>query len=599
MAFAAIHIPNFPVQAVIRAEPSLRVLPVALLDGTPPILNVFAVNEPARQTGIEMGMARAAAEQFDSVQIRRRSQAQEKIAHAALLDLAWSISPRVEDTAQDTLVVDLAGLSSLFGSDKNIADLLAQRIEAFGLTAQIAVVANLETAIHAARGFPGITIIALGDESKCLGLLPIGVLGPSAETLETLDLWGVRTCAALAALPILELSERLGREGVRLHEWSRGAGVRSIVLAEPSASFEEEMELEDSVEELDPLSFLLGRLLDQLCQRLTARSLAAASIYLRFELDPAGTKDVQIRTDASRRKKKSALYQKTLTLPVPMRDSKMLLNLLRLQLQGDPPTAPILKILMAAEAARPRAVQTGLFLPPSPDVAKLELAIARLANLVGESNIGSPQLVDTHRPDEFRMQRFTPSREGTKSRRRKSGAFAKASSNDRSTIDLGENPAPSARHNLAQRGSAGLAQNKIPSPVGAAQASNFDYVRISSTSTSAATSSASCYASSTSIGFRMFRPPLAANVQLNGSHPKRVFFRGVRGDVLAASGPWRTSGDWWREDAWHQDEWDLEIRFHASLDRKQKNLATCPQHGLYRFYFDSLSQSWFVRGIYD
>ena len=35
------------------------------------------------------------------------------------------------------------------------------------------------------------------------------------------------------------------------------------------------MALEDSVEELEPLSFILGRLLDQLCARLNARSLAA------------------------------------------------------------------------------------------------------------------------------------------------------------------------------------------------------------------------------------------------------------------------------------------------------------------------------------
>ena len=47
------------------------------------------------------------------------------------------------------------------------------------------------------------------------------------------------------------------------------------------------MELDDAVEDLDPLSFLLGRLLDQLCARLSTRSLAAASIRVRFELQPA------------------------------------------------------------------------------------------------------------------------------------------------------------------------------------------------------------------------------------------------------------------------------------------------------------------------
>lgn len=564
MAFAAIYIPNLPVQAVIRAEPDLRTSALALVDGTSPVWNVVAVNELAHHAGVELGIARAAAEQFESVKIRPRSQTQEKSAHAALIDLAWSISPRVEGTASDTLVIDLSGLSSLFGSEENIANLLTQHIAALDLAANIAVSENLETAIHAARGFPGITLIAVGEESQRLGPLPVSVLGASAETLETLDLWGVRTCEALAALPVLQLSERLGREGVRLHEWAQGAGVRAMVLAEPATTFEEELELEDSVEELEPLSFLLGRLLDQLCLRLAARSLTIGAVHLRFTLDPAGRKDVQVHNDDFRHRKESSLYQKTLTLPVPMRDSKALLNLLRLQLQGDSPPAPILKIFMAAEAAKPRAVQTGLFVPPTPDVAKLELTIARLANLVGESNVGSPQLLDTHRPGEFRMIHYVPPREENKKSRRN----GKSSASPRRL--QGGTTTPLSREKT--RDGCVL---------------------------TASTPSIGNNTLASSIAFRMFRPPLPASVLLHEARPKRVSFRGTRGEVLAASGPWRTSGDWWREDAWHQDEWDLEIRFHVPPDRAQKNPAPCPQHGLYRFYFDSISQSWFVRGIYD
>ena len=541
MAFAAIHIPDFMVQAVMRAESGLRGAAIALVDGKPPLWNVVAANAAALHVGIELGMARQLAEQFEAVQIRSRSCAHEKAAHAALLDLGWSFSPRVEDTAADTIVIDLAGLSSLFGSDENIAAQLTQSVSAFGLVTHVAIASNIEVAIHAARGFPGITLIAPGEESRRLGSLPVGVFNPSAEILETLELWGVRTCATLAALPVLQLSERLGQEGVRLHEWARGAHVRSLVLAEVAACFEEEMELEDSVEELEPLSFLLGRLLDQLCMRLTARSLAARAIHVRFDLDPCGRKDLQIRNDDSRRKKQSSTFEKTLTLPVPMRNSKMLLSLLRLQLQGDPPAAPIQKLFMAAEPAPPRAVQTGLFLPASPNVEKLELIVARLANLVGGSNIGSPELVDTHRPGEFRMDRFVLSNEEPKTRRRKKAPAE------------GNQPSPSD-------------DPEITKPA---------------------------------IGFRMFRPPLPANVQLQGSRPRSVSLRGTRGEVMVASGPWRTSGDWWREDTWHEDEWDLEIEFHISESFPGKSPASAPEHGLYRFYFDSIRQKWFVRGIYD
>ena len=91
-----------------------------------------------------------------------------------------------------------------------------------------------------------------------------------------------------------------------------------MVLAEPDIHFEEEMELEDAVPELEPLSFLLGRLLDQLCARLAARALAASAIRVRFELEPVSENNVRSLNDSSPRKAASPTYEKILTLPVPI-----------------------------------------------------------------------------------------------------------------------------------------------------------------------------------------------------------------------------------------------------------------------------------------
>jgi len=519
MAFASIYIPDFWVQAVVRAESALRGYALALIDGTPPVWHVVAANEAAQRAGIKLGMAKAQTEQFSGIEIRQRSRTQEEASHTALLDLGWSISPRIEDTAPDTVTLDLAGLHSLFGSEEEIARQLTQRAIGLGLNINVATAANPDAAIHAARGFAGITVIPPGEEGLRLGSLPVGVLFPTPEMLETFERWGVRTCAALAALPVLELSERLGQEGVRLHEFARGVRERSLVLAEPTVHFVEEFELEDSVEDLESLAFLLGRLLDQLCARLGARSLAANAIHYQFSLEtnPPST------------------FEKVLSLPVPIRNSKTLLKLLRLQLQASPPQAPILKIVMAADPAAPRVSRGGLFVPVGPDPEKLELTIARLSNLVGEGNIGSPELVDTHRPGEFRVRKFLPS--------------------------LAE-----ARRQVT----------KV----------------------------------APSAGFRVFRPAPRASVTLRDGCPMRVSFRGLRGNVMAASGPWRTSGDWWRENPWQQDEWDLEIQFDdaggfsaASSRRWEPAVRTVsaqiPKHGLYRFYYDALQQSWFVRGAYD
>ena len=91
-----------------------------------------------------------------------------------------------------------------------------------------------------------------------------------------------------------------------------------------------------------------------------------------------------------------------------MLDPKLFLKLLQLDLNAHPPGAPIVKIHLAAEPARPRSAQGGLFLPPSPEPEKLELTLARIAALVGEARVGSLELLDTYRAEGFRMRRFVP-----------------------------------------------------------------------------------------------------------------------------------------------------------------------------------------------
>src|SRR5207342_2899166 len=107
------------------------------------------------------------------------------------------------------------------------------------------------------------------------------------ELAEIFDRWGVATCKALASLPVLSLSECVGQEGVRLHAIASGKGMRPLLLAEPVQHFEEWLELDDAVDDLESLSFLLGRLLDQLSARLSARAVSIAAIHVHFELQPA------------------------------------------------------------------------------------------------------------------------------------------------------------------------------------------------------------------------------------------------------------------------------------------------------------------------
>jgi protein ImuB len=370
--------------------------------------------------------------------------------------------------------------------------------------------------------------------------------------LETLDRWGIRILRALATLPEVALSERLGQEGLRLQKLARGAASRTLVPIEAPLVFEEAVELEHPIVLLEPLAFLLNRLLEQLCARLGSRALATQELRLTLELSnltgiddefenlgmPSESDGVEAegtmlghgnmwgqppsavrRSEAPLLHCRQTKFTRTLNLPLPMLDAKIFLKLLQLDLNAHPPGAPILKIHLAAEPARPRSAQGGLFLPPTPEPEKLELTLARIAGMVGEQKVGALELLDTHHPEGFRMQRF-----------------------------VAEAPRDKPHENIA-----------------------------ASTEESIVTA------------MRRFRPPLRANVSLENGQPVRVTCpkkKDVQGRVLWKAGPWRFSGDWWEREAWSRDEWDIALQNAETI-------------ALYRLVHDLLVGRWFVEGTYD
>src|SRR5262249_23025302 len=216
---------DFPVEALLRAEPELRSRAVGVLEGKAPLQRVCTVNEKARRNGILPGMTKIQIEACPDLVLRPRSCVQEAAAHGALLDCAQSFSPQVEDAGRDTVLLDLAGLEPLFGPLPKIARDLAGRARALGLESHVAVASNPDTAVLAAYGFSGVMVIPEGEEAEQLGKLPLEVLfreGSNPQAMEILERWGIRNLRALAALPDIALSERLGREGIHLQQLARG-----------------------------------------------------------------------------------------------------------------------------------------------------------------------------------------------------------------------------------------------------------------------------------------------------------------------------------------------------------------------------------------
>jgi len=241
--------------------------------------------------------------------------------------------------------------------------------------AQTAVAATVEAAILAARNLPGHTFIAPGDEAKVLGSLTIDTLPPDPEVFQTLDLWGVRSLADLARLPEDGLAGRLGERGLWLQRLARGVLERPLRPAIAASAYEESIELEHPIELREPLLFLIARFLFDLSARMKAQSVAARE--LRLSLNG---------------------IERILSLPFPTRDVKLLLKLTEHSLERQPPEDPIARVQLELVPTQPRRVQHGLFIPAAPEPEKLELTLGTIRGLVGEKNVGYPELFDTHRP---------------------------------------------------------------------------------------------------------------------------------------------------------------------------------------------------------
>jgi len=440
---------------------------------------------------------------------------------SSLADFAYQFSPLVEEAKPNVVVIDVEGCELIYGSAYQLAGEVSRRSAenknngGLETKADVALAANPDAAIHAALCLTGITFIEPGEELSCLGDFSITQLDYSLvdvdekrieEILETLRLWGVSTFRDFARLPVAGVSERLGQEGIRLQKLATGKTQRHLRLKHVDPVFANTLELEYAISELEPLSFIFARLLNQLCASLNSYALATNELLVQMRLEDKTS------------------HERTLNLPYPMRDHKVFLKLLLLDTEMHPPQAPVKTISISCEPVKPRVLQNGLFIPLAPAPDKLELTLARLVKLLGENNIGSPVLLDTHRPDAFSIKRFVLQTREVRRRRSK-----------------------------------WINQPKI--------------------------SNRQC------LAFRMFRPPLRAVVELTNGWPKQISAwgkqRSVYGKVVDCAGPWRTTGDWWRNDNWARDEWDVAVE--SGKDRQV----------LYRIYRELNGGTWFVEGNYD
>jgi protein ImuB len=312
-----------------------------------------------------------------------------------LVDVARSCSPRVCVRGEHIATMDIEGMTRLYGNHRAVADRVKRAAVDGGYPlAHVAVAATQTAAMVLASMRPGITVVEAGGETGVLALLPARALAvlmdehTVAPAMTVLARWGIRTLGQLAALPPVEVSERLGQTGVLWQRWARGEDLAPLTPTLEDDVFEAVFEPEWPIEDTASLSVVLAQMLAPLCRQLDRRDRSAAVLHIRLRLV---TRD---------------LHERRLQLPAPMRDPEVLRTLILLALEATPAPAGIDIVMVSVDPAPARVVQESLLtraVPPPEHVATL---MARLSALMGDRRCGSPVLVDSFRPGTVGMVPF-------------------------------------------------------------------------------------------------------------------------------------------------------------------------------------------------
>jgi protein ImuB len=342
----------------------------------------------------------------------------------ALLGTARDFSPRIEVVTDREVVLDLHGLDRLIGDPPTIAAELRRTAADRGLRVRVAMARTRTAARLLVHAHPGVTIAEPGDERHAVAHLSIDLLRVVGEEPDVLTLrrWGLHTLGDLGALPDDEVAARLGQPGVGWQRLARGDDPRPLVPALPEERFEQAIDLEWPIDGLEPLSFVLGRLMEPLSAQLERRDRGAAVLHVRLHLV---TREV---------------YARSLQLPAPMRDARTLRTLALLDLESHPPAAAIDRVVVAVDPTPGRVVQFSLLTRPLPSPEQLSTLMARLNALMGEGRSGSPMDVDAWKPGAFAIAPFAPSDEP---HARRHGTPRHAGAGSRSTdLRVSESPRP-------------------------------------------------------------------------------------------------------------------------------------------------------------
>lgn len=257
----------------IRDDPALAELPIAVGGAAARRGVVATCNYLAREFGIHSAMPMARAQRLcpalvvmppDFDKYREVSMQVREIFH--------DLTARVEPLSLDEAFLDVSDVESFSGSATLMAQEIKRRVRAeVGIVISAGVAPNKFLAKIASdwRKPDGLYVITPEQVDSFVEQLPVGKLfGVGKVTEKKLHGLGVVTCGDLRAISLLELSERFGVMGQRLHDLCRGIDERAVKTDRHRKSLSVETTFVDDLPDAQACAPVLANLFTKLSERL-------------------------------------------------------------------------------------------------------------------------------------------------------------------------------------------------------------------------------------------------------------------------------------------------------------------------------------------
>ena len=241
-------------------------------------------------------------------------------------------------------------------------------------------------AVHARAGSP--VAVPPGDEATFLAPYPSGLLTTDLDVRARLTRFGLRRDRGRGGAAQVGVDRAVRGGGGRLHARARGEETEPFRARHAPERLALALPIEPPVEDLEPLRFVLHRLVTAITAQLTSRGLAADRAHLTLELDLAfAARGTSPRIEVEQR------------FPEPTADPEAVERLLFARLERDPPPAAVQRLDLELRGTTPAAgQQLPLFVPQAARTARLGWQLARLALTYGEDRVRRVAITDPEAP---------------------------------------------------------------------------------------------------------------------------------------------------------------------------------------------------------